>query len=54
LKLSQVVIDARKRVTLTAGTRFVGATGFAVELNAEHPCLSGMVASVERLAQKEA
>ena len=53
LKLSQVVVDARKRMTLTAGTRLVGAAGWAVEINAEHPCISAELATVERLATVE-
>jgi Domain of unknown function (DUF927) len=49
-----VVIDPSRKVTLTAGTSLIGSQGIAIELNAEHPALSGMVSSIDRLVTRAA
>jgi Domain of unknown function (DUF927) len=49
LQKCALCIDPSRKVTLTAGTDMVGAQGVAIELDASHPALSGMVRSIDRL-----
>ena len=48
-----IVLDPKRKITLTAGSMMPGAQGTAIEMNAEHPALSGVVSAIERLLVQE-
>ena len=49
LEKAMVVVSRKRGITLSAGTDIVGAQTMCIEINAAHPTMSGMVASVSEL-----
>jgi len=45
------VTNRRRGITLSAGTDIPGAQVMCIEINANHPSMSGLVASVGELQQ---
>jgi hypothetical protein len=50
---SNMLLDDRRKITLTGGTPLVGAQGWTVELNAKHPALSGIVSLIETIVTND-
>lgn len=53
LHKSGVVIDPKRKITLTGGTPLVGAQAITIELDADHPALSGVVTAIDRLVTQQ-
>ena len=51
LEKAMVVTNRRRGITLSAGTDIPGAQVMCIEINANHPSMSGLVASVGELQQ---
>lgn len=49
LEQNNVVLARKRQITLSAGTNIIGGQVHCIELNATHPAMSGMVASIEEL-----
>jgi Domain of unknown function (DUF927) len=49
LEKAQIVVSRKRMITLSAGTNIPGAQVPCIEVNASHPIMSGLVASVEEL-----
>jgi hypothetical protein len=54
LEKTLVVTNRKRGITLSAGTDIPGAQVMCIEINAAHPTMSGLVASVSELQQERA
>lgn len=49
---NEIITNPRRQITLSAGTDIPGAQVMCIELNAQQPCMSGLVASVTELQHR--